>query len=126
MGVVYHAHYLAYFELGRTELMRSLGADYAALERRGFRLAVIEAGLRYLAPAHYDQDCRVLTTIAAVGGASVRFEYRIEDDAGSLLATGHTRLGCVDRGNRPVRLPADARVALQSGSRPGTLPSERP
>ena len=126
MGVVYHAHYLVYFELGRTELMRELGADYAGIERRGLRLAVVEAGLRYLRPARYDEECLVETAVGEVGGARVRFDYVLRGPDGSVLATGFTRLGCLDRDNRPTRLPTDTRAALLRGRRGAPGPSEGP
>ena len=123
MGVVYHAHYLAYFDVGRTEWMRTAGTPYAELERRGFRLAVVQVDVRYLRPAHYDEELALTTSVTEVGGASVLFVYELRGAAG-LLATGHTRLGCLDRENRPVRLPLDALACLRRGMRPAAPPSE--
>ena len=125
MGVVYHANYLAYFDIGRTEWMRSAGVVYAELERRGFRLAVVDVGVRYLRPALYDELLDVATRLEAVGHATVRFTYEIRGGAG-LLATGHTKLGCLDTTNRPTRLPADAYVALRRGMDAAAPPSESP
>jgi acyl-CoA thioester hydrolase len=125
MGVVYHAHYLQYFDVGRTEWMRAAGCPYAELERRGYRLAVVEADVRYLQPARYDEELRLVTRVMHVGGATVSFGYELRGPAG-LLATGHTRLGCLDRQNRPARLPDDARQALGRGIRPASSPSESP
>ena len=123
MGVVYHAHYLAYFDVGRTEWMRAAGTPYADLERRGFRLAVVEVDVRYLRPAHYDEELSLGTCVTEVGGASVVFAYELRGPGG-VLATGHTRLGCLDQQNRPVRLPADALACLRRGMRPAATPSE--
>jgi len=125
MGVVYHPHYLVYFEVGRTEWMRAAGCAYADLERRGVRLAVVDAAVRYLQPARYDEELRLVTRVTQIGGASVTFSYELRGPAG-LLATGHTRLGCLDSDNRPARLPPDARDRLGRGIRPGPLPSESP
>jgi len=114
MGVVYHGHYLAYFDVGRTERMRALGCRYADLEARGFRLAVVEVGVRYLRPARYDEDLRLGVSVTGVGGATVAFDYELrrgDED----LARGHTRLGCLDADNRPVRMPDDAAAALRRG-----------
>lgn len=115
MGVVYHAHYLSYFDVGRTEYLRACGASYAELERRGFRLAVVELGVRYLRPARFDELLRLGVSLTALGRASVRFDYELRR-GDELLATGHTRLGCLDTGNRPVPLPADTRACLGSRS----------
>ncbi|MBM3985683.1 MAG: acyl-CoA thioesterase [Planctomycetes bacterium] len=114
MGVVYHAHYLQYFDVGRTEWMRAAGMPYADLEQRGLRLAVVDVRVRYLRGARYDRLLQLHTRVAEVGGATVTFTYELRD-GGTLLATGLTRLGCVDRNNRPVRLPADARATLDRG-----------
>lgn len=123
MGVVYHACYLVYFDVGRTEWMRAAGLPYAGLEARGFRLAVVDAGVRYLRGARYDEDLRLHTRLTEVGGATVTFTYELRGPAG-LLATGHTRLGCLDISNRPARLPADARAALSRGIPAAGRPSE--
>lgn len=114
MGVVYHGHYLAYFDVGRTERMRALGCPYAALEARGYRLAVVDVGVRYRSPARYDEDLSLAVAITHVGGATVAFAYELQR-AASVLASGHTRLGCLDPSNRPTRLPADAFAALRRG-----------
>jgi acyl-CoA thioester hydrolase len=125
MGVVYHAHYLVYFDVGRTEWMRAAGTPYAEVERRGYRLAVVDAGVRYLRPARYDEPLVVAVTASEVGGASVTFTYELRGPAG-LLATGHTRLGCLDRNNRPVRLPPETLATLRRGIPAGRGPSESP
>ncbi len=114
MGVVYHAHYLQYFDVGRTEWMRAAGMPYAGLEERGLRLAVVDVRVRYLRGARYDRLLQLHTRVAEVGGATVTFTYELRDGS-TLLATGLTRLGCIDRSNRPVRLPPDARATLEQG-----------
>jgi acyl-CoA thioester hydrolase len=119
MGVVYHAHYLSYFDVGRTEYLRARGASYVELERRGFRLAVVELAVRYLRPARFDEVLRLGVSLTALGRASVRFDYELRR-GDELLATGHTRLGCLDGDNRPVALPADTRACLGSPA-PGKL-----
>ncbi len=124
MGVVYHAHYLSYFEIGRTEFMRSLGTPYAELETRGFRLAVVEAAVRYRRPALYDQELEVAVTLAQVGRATVTFRYELWDAEGAVLSSGHTRLGCMDEDNRPCALPRDVYSRLKAGMKPGTSSSE--
>ncbi|HZL99463.1 MAG TPA: thioesterase family protein [Planctomycetota bacterium] len=120
MGVVYHAHYLAYFDVGRTEYLRACGADYAELERRGFRLAVVDLAVRYLRGARFDDELRLAVLLTELGRASVRFEYELRRGA-ETLATGYTRLGCLDTRNRPTPLPADTLECLRGGpgSRPG-------
>ena len=105
MGVAYHAHYLVYCELARTEHMRRLGVRYRDLEERGFKLAVSEASLRYARPARYDDLLKVTAWLADVGSRRVVFRYRVERDAGDLLCTAETALVSLDRDNRPTRMP---------------------
>lgn len=85
MGVVYHAHYLVWCEVGRTDFIRALGVPYAEMERQGVRLAVAEATVRYHAGARYDDRIRVETRLTEVRSRMVTFAYRIlrdaEDDA---------------------------------------------
>ena len=88
MGVVYHANYLVWFEVGRVEFMRQVGLDYRDMEREeGALIAVIEARARYKAPARYDDELIVRTTLASVRGSVVRFTYAI-------LRAGETAVLC--------------------------------
>jgi acyl-CoA thioester hydrolase len=78
MGVVYHANYLVWFEVGRVEFIRQLGMDYKSMEQQEDALiAVVEATVRYKAPARYDDELIVRTTLAGVRGSIVRFRYAV-------------------------------------------------
>src|ERR1700710_1063669 len=78
MGVVYHANYLVWFEVGRVEFIRSAGLDYKTMEAEdGALIAVVEATARYKAPARYDDELLIRTTLAGVRGPVVRFRYAI-------------------------------------------------
>jgi acyl-CoA thioester hydrolase len=92
MGIVYHANYLVWFEVGRVELMRSLGLDYKRLEvDEGCWIAVVEAIARYKAPARYDDELIVQTHVVSVRGPVVRFAYGIvRAQDGLLLCEGET------------------------------------
>jgi acyl-CoA thioester hydrolase len=116
MGVAYHAHYLTWFELGRTELMRRAGWPYARLEQNdGLYFPVIEAQARYHAPARYDDELSVRTRVGRVGGARVRFDYRITHASTErLLASGFTVHAVVTRSGRPGRLPVRIRDGLRA------------
>jgi acyl-CoA thioester hydrolase len=114
MGVAYHAHYLAWCELARTEHMRKLGVRYRDLEDRGLRLAVAEVWVRYSRPARYDDLVRVTAWIAEVGSRRVVFRYRIElADNGTTLATAETALVSLDAASRPTRLPDQALAVMR-------------
>jgi acyl-CoA thioester hydrolase len=110
MGFVYHANYLAWCEIGRTELMRELGYAYADIEAAGIRLAVAEASLRYARAARYDDAIVVITRIAAAQSRTITFDYDVcrETPAGlERLASASTRLIAIDERGVPCRLPSD-------------------
>lgn len=114
MGVVYHANYLIYIEIGRTEFIRDrLGATYRELEHQGIRLPVVEAALNFRSAASYDELLRVGTQLTQVSGVRLRFDYVVRSEADDrLLAEGHTVLACVDENGQPQRIPEDLRQKL--------------
>jgi acyl-CoA thioester hydrolase len=119
MGIVYHANYLPWCEIGRTELIRRLWRSYADLEAEGVLLAVTEVGLRYHASARYDDLVRVVTTLAQVRSRGVSFDYeilRVDGDDTKRLVTARTDLIAIDRGGTPVRLPASLVEAFRQGA----------
>jgi acyl-CoA thioester hydrolase len=114
MGVVYHAEYLVWCDMGRTEYIRAVGFPYAAMERQGTALAVAEATIRYHAPARYDDVVRVETTLIRVGSRAIEFAYEVRNaDTGTRLATARTTLVAIDAGGRAISIPADIRARLQ-------------
>jgi acyl-CoA thioester hydrolase len=119
MGVVYHAEYLVWCEMGRTEYIRALGIPYAEIERRGIRLAVAEATLRYHAPAHYDDMVRVETSILRVGSRAIEFEYQVRRaHTGARLATARTTLVAMDPDGRATTIPPDIRDPFERAMQP--------
>lgn len=113
MGVAWHGHFLAWFEVGRTDLLRRQGTTYRALEEAGLRLPVIEAHVRFLRPARYDDVLEIRTRLAEVSGARVRFDYEVHrDGTDDPLATGVTAHAAVDARGRPRRLPEALRRLL--------------
>jgi acyl-CoA thioester hydrolase len=106
MGFAYYAHYLRWFEIGRAEMLRSLGTSYHAVEESGTALPVVEAACRYRKPARYDDLIAIETAVARLGRATVRFQYRVVREAdGALLATGHTEHCFLGSDGRPERAP---------------------
>jgi len=106
MGVVYHANYLVWFEIGRVDFIRSMGLDYAAMEREeGALIAVVEAKARYKAPARYDDELLVRTRLAGVRGSIVRFHYEIVRGK-EVLCEGETVHIVVDRAMKRRAMPA--------------------
>lgn len=118
MGVVYHANYLVWCEIGRTEHIRTLGTSYADLERSGVTLAVAEATVRYHASARYDDRIRVETTLESVASRTITFAYAIWNaDTGDRLATARTTLVSLDPRGRVATLPVVLRAALEAEAR---------
>lgn len=118
MGVVYHANYLVWCEIGRTDFIRNAGRSYADLERDGVLLAVSDASLRFHASARYDDPVRVVTSLSAVGSRGMSFDYRIERaDTGTLLVRAATSLVCINREGRLATLPRDVRSWLEGAMR---------
>jgi acyl-CoA thioester hydrolase len=113
MAVVYHAHYLVYFELGRTEFLRALGDSYARLEDEGTLLVVVETGVKHLRPARYDDWLTVRTHLSELRGVRMRFDYELVRDD-TLVATGFTLLAATDRRGRPCRVPAAFRDRIRA------------
>jgi acyl-CoA thioester hydrolase len=107
MGVVYHSNYLVWFEIGRVELIRSMGLDYKRMEaEEGCGIAVVDVHVRYRAPARYDDELVVRTKLLAARGAVIRFGYkvlRVED--GVLLCEGETVHVVVDKEMKKRSLP---------------------
>jgi acyl-CoA thioester hydrolase len=119
MGVVYHAEYLVWCEVGRTDFIRSLGLPYSELERRGTSLAVAEATIRYHAPARYDDVVRVETSLVDVRSRAITFEYVIRNAAtAERLASARTLLVSLDASGKPVPIPADVRRLMEQGVAP--------
>ena len=105
MGVVYHANYFVWFEVGRTDWLRTFGVTYRDLEAEGFLLPVIEAHCEYRTSARYDDDLRITSTARLVSPVRVAFDYEITSPVAT-IATGHTVHATLDRQGRPVRVPA--------------------
>jgi acyl-CoA thioester hydrolase len=106
MGVAYHAHYLAWCEVGRTDFIRALGTTYAEIERQGFFLAVADASVRYATPARYDEVIRVETWMESVKSRTLTFGYSIHRDhpEPAVLATARTTLISIGPDGAPRRL----------------------
>jgi acyl-CoA thioester hydrolase len=114
MGVAWHGNYFAWFEVGRTDLLRERGMSYRELEQQDLYLPVIEARAAYARPARYDDALLIETRIASHSGARVAFEYEVRREADEApLATGFTAHAAVDGRGKPRRLPAELRRLLQ-------------
>jgi acyl-CoA thioester hydrolase len=104
MGVLHHANYLTYFEIGRTELLRAAGYDYRRVEEGGLYMVIVEIGCRYRRPARYDDVLRLRTSNKRITAAKIEHEYQLFRGP-ELLAEGHSTLACVDRSGKLQRVP---------------------
>lgn len=115
MGVVYHANYLAWMEMARTEICRVRGIRYRDIEREdGVSLAVVEVNCRYRAPALYDDLIVARGRLERSNARMVVFAYEILNaDTDQLLVTGETRHVFLDRRGKPVRVPDRLRALFR-------------
>ena len=114
MSVVYHARYLVWLDVARTQHLRQCGMSYRELEAAGLRLAVSEVSLRYRQSARFDDQLRVRCWVRDLASRRVEFGYVVEvADDGRLLVTATTALLALDAGMRPTRLPDEVRRVLR-------------
>ncbi len=108
MGVVYHANYLVWFEVGRVELIRALGIEYTRMEKEDdCHIVVADAHCRYLHPHDTTKSCESARALRSRATASIKFSYEVIRDADrKLLATGETTHIICGSNGRPKLLPA--------------------
>jgi acyl-CoA thioester hydrolase len=127
MGVVYHANYLNWFEIGRTEWIRSRGMTYEELEKRGLLLPLTDAEIKFRLPARYDDQLAVYTKVIEFSSVRIKFASEIRrqthekspitdstnsvkliEPMGELLVSGETRHVWVNRAWKAVRIDKEA------------------
>jgi acyl-CoA thioester hydrolase len=115
MGVVYHANYLVWFEVGRGDYFRAIGQDYHEWEEQGYLLPVSEAHARYEAPARYGDLVTVRTWLEDARSRSVTLGYQVSATAtGQHLVSGWTKHVCIDEKSHVRRLPREMLHALKT------------
>ena len=108
MGVVYYANYFIWFEVARTEYLRSLGVSYKQLEDRGMFLMVASASCEYKSPARFDDIVSIKTWIPRMKNSSLQFEHKLSIGS-KLVATGESVHVFTNQMGRPIRIPDDIR-----------------
>jgi len=106
-GVVHHSNFLVWFEEGRSDHLRQKGLCYSEIERSGFFVVVVEAEVRYKAPAFYEDRIIIETTLKLARGKILEFTYRAGNQSGMTLAEGRTLHVVLGADKRPVSLPAE-------------------
>jgi acyl-CoA thioester hydrolase len=110
MGYLHHSRFLQYFEMGRIELLRSLGHSYADMEKQGVFFVVVKAQITFKAPARFDELLSLTTRLSR--RTHVRFDHVYELRRGEmLLAEGSTTIACVDRSGNLIPIPASLAAA---------------
>ena len=113
MGVVYYANYFVWFEVGRTDLLRTLGWTYREMEAAGVSLPVIDAHCEYMKPARYDDELEIRTCGRLLSPVRMEFSYEVWlSGQSAVAATGRTTHASVDPNGKPCRLPERVREAF--------------
>jgi acyl-CoA thioester hydrolase len=106
MGYMYYGNYAQYYEVGRVEMLRSLGMSYSSMEADGIMMPVLELKCKYIKPALYDQEITVKTIIKTLPGIRIFFEYELYNEKEELINLGTTTLVFVDmKKNKPTNPP---------------------
>lgn len=114
MQVAYHANYFIWFEVGRCDLLCSLGYSYRDLESTGVMLPVIEAQCEFRRSTRYDDELWIVTRGSLLSGTRVKFEYEVlRQEDKTVAALGRTVHAAVNQKGRPTRLPPKLRGALE-------------
>lgn len=114
MGYAYYGNYAQYYEVGRVEMLRSLGMDYAGMERDGVMLPVLELKCKFIKPALYDQEITIKTILNELPGIRIHFKYELFNEDQELINIGDTTLVFVDMAkNKPCKPPEDFMERLE-------------
>lgn len=114
MGVVHHSKYFEYFEMGRTEALRSCGMDYRDVEAQGFFLVITKVECRFKAPARYDDVLTLETWIEKCTRMRIDHGYRLwRDEKRQLAAEASSTLGCVDRSGQLREMPEELLALIE-------------
>ncbi len=111
MGIVYHANYLPWLEIGRTQLLKEYGFPYKELEKQGLFLPVIEISMKYLRPATYDDTITIKTVMKEKPYVKIHLGYDVlrDDD---IIATGYSMHAFMNKETRPIKAPRQFLDAL--------------
>jgi acyl-CoA thioester hydrolase len=114
MGVVHHSRYFQYFEMGRIELLRADGLSYAEMEMAGILFVVAKVECKYKAPARYDEELTLTTTVVRRTHVRIDHVYTLKRGH-TLIADGATTIACVDRQGQLREIPETMIKDLRGG-----------
>jgi acyl-CoA thioester hydrolase len=107
MGYMYYGNYAQFYEVGRVELLRSLGMTYESMETSGIMMPVLELKCKYIKPALYDQEITVKVIIEKMPGIRIHFNYELYNEQEELINVGETTLVFVDMVKNKPCLPSE-------------------
>jgi acyl-CoA thioester hydrolase len=108
MGYMYYGNYAEFYEVGRVEMLRSLGLTYSGMEQSGIKMPVLELNCKYLKPALYDEEITVKVIMDKMPGIRIHFRYELYNENQELINKGETLLVFVNmQSNRPCLPPQD-------------------
>ncbi|WP_413668179.1 acyl-CoA thioesterase [Mucilaginibacter sp. Mucisp86] len=108
MGYMYYGNYAEFYEVGRVEMLRSLGLTYKGMEESGIMMPVLELKCKYLKPALYDEEISIRVIMDKLPGIRIHFKYELTNPKGELINTGETLLVFINmKANRPCLPPQD-------------------
>lgn len=108
MGYMYYGNYAEFYEVGRVEMLRSLGLTYKGMEESGIMMPVLELQCKYLKPALYDEEISIRVIMDKLPGIRIHFRYELTNPKGELINTGETLLVFINmKTNRPCLPPQD-------------------
>ena len=106
MGYMYYGNYAEFYEVGRVEMLRSLGMTYSAMEAEGVMMPVLELKCKYLKPARYDENIRVRVIMEKMPAIKIHFKYELYNENNELIHIGETLLAFINmQTNRPCLPP---------------------
>ncbi len=108
MGYMYYGNYAEFYEVGRVEMLRSLGMTYSGMEASGIKMPVLELNCKYLKPALYDEEISIKVIMNKMPGLKIHFKYELYNPMAELINVGETLLVFVNmKTNRPCLPPQE-------------------
>jgi acyl-CoA thioester hydrolase len=108
MGYMYYGNYAEFFEVGRVEMLRSLGLTYSGMEASGIMMPVLELKCKYLKPARYDEEITINVIMDKIPGVKIHFRYELFNEKQEMIHIGETLLAFINmKTNRPCLPPTD-------------------
>ena len=114
MGYMYYGNYATFYEVGRVEMLRSLGMTYKSMEESGIIMPVLDMKCKFIKPALYDEEITIRVTMAKMPSLRIHFAYQLYNEKQELINEGETTLVFIDlKRNKPCLPAADFLKKLQ-------------